>query len=178
MGVPLKVFRKFNAKKYGFHSPDLPDNVMNAYHALAIDELRKPFKPTLWDENIKSFQSMEQRWFAGVHTNVGGGYEKDGLANHALHWILHHAIECGLEIDYDFIKFYRPFHGHHLYKSLSFGYRLLGKNLRKINTSQRQTIDASVENRIKGDFDYKPKNVDNNFTYSKSLILKKPQENN
>lgn len=176
MGVPLKIFRKFNSKKYGFHSHELPDCVINAFHALAIDELRKPFKPTLWDEDIKPFQTMEQRWFTGVHTNVGGGYQKDGLANISLHWILHHAIKSGLQIDYDFIKFYKPFYGHNLYNSLSFGYKLLGKNLRTIKLTPLQRIDESVQSRIKGDYDYKPKNVGVDSEFADSIFLKKPAE--
>ena len=34
---------------------------------------------------------VEQRWFAGVHSNVGGGYPDEGLADLALKWIIEKA---------------------------------------------------------------------------------------
>ena len=44
-----------------------------AYHALAIDERRKDFRPCLWDaRNTRTGQTLEQVWFAGVHSDVGG----------------------------------------------------------------------------------------------------------
>lgn len=39
---------------------------------------------------------MEQMWFCGVHTDVGGGYPETGLSDIALHWLLDHAISHGL----------------------------------------------------------------------------------
>ena len=42
--------------------------------ALAIDERRTPFEPTLWMHKPKPGQTIEQVWFCGVHSDVGGGY--------------------------------------------------------------------------------------------------------
>lgn len=176
MGIPLKIFNNHNINKYSFHDTKLGTIIDNAYHALAIDERRKPFNPTLWDDSILPHQKMEQRWFAGVHTNIGGGYEKDGLANITLHWMLHHATEVGLEINYDYIKHFKPYFGHKLYNSMSFVYRIMGKNIRKINLTNNQTIDKSVESRIKHEHDYNPVNVSGSFKYSKSLRLTSLQE--
>jgi len=71
----------------GFHDTTLGDNIEEAYHAVAIDEERALFPPTMWTKapgnswrlDLKSKrlavpQKVEQRWFAGVHSDVGGGY--------------------------------------------------------------------------------------------------------
>ena len=69
----------------------LPPNVKRAYHALAIDDERQTFHPTLWNEKgLLEDQKIEQVWFAGAHSNVGGGYPKDELALVALDWMMSH----------------------------------------------------------------------------------------
>jgi len=84
--------------KGDFHDFSLSHCVKHAYHALAIDDERKSFHPVLWDETIDDRQSMEQVWFCGAHTDVGGGYPDTGLSDIALHWLLKHAISYGLLI--------------------------------------------------------------------------------
>jgi hypothetical protein len=65
-----------------------------AYHALAVDESRAAFQPLLWESDPR----IEQVWFAGVHSNVGGGYPKQGMSLVALDWMLRAANEKGLRI--------------------------------------------------------------------------------
>ena len=86
LGIPIKWINNLLFKKYGFHDVELEENVENAFQALAIDERRKPFKPSIW-KSARQGQNLQQAWFAGVHTNIGGGYNHDGLANCPLHWI-------------------------------------------------------------------------------------------
>ena len=40
-------------------------------------------------------------WFAGVHSDVGGGYDETALSDIALLWMVHHARRYGLEFDAD-----------------------------------------------------------------------------
>jgi hypothetical protein len=57
--------------------------IHNAFQALALDEHRKPFGPTLWhlpppppsspEQPPVRITNLEQCWFPGVHINVGGG---------------------------------------------------------------------------------------------------------
>jgi uncharacterized protein (DUF2235 family) len=79
----------------------------SAFHALAIDEHRASFAPTLWTIDTpkiadhkgpaaRTVEQVEQRWFAGAHANVGGGYENDLLAQLPLKWILEKATLYGL----------------------------------------------------------------------------------
>ena len=79
---------EFGPFKHRFYHYELTDNVKHAYQALSIDDARTAFWPLLWDENKRGNQAIEQVWFAGMHSNVGGGYGRSGLASVALHWML------------------------------------------------------------------------------------------
>ncbi len=68
-----------------------PMNATYAFQALAIDEERSPFNPRFWTggpTHASTNDSIIQVWFAGMHSNVGGGYPKDGLAHTALKWMV------------------------------------------------------------------------------------------
>jgi uncharacterized protein (DUF2235 family) len=98
LGIPIDGFRVTAIRKYwGFHDTALSSRVHSAYQALAIDELRAPFKPTIWtqQEHAKD-QILEQTWFAGVHKDVGGGYEDPSLSEIPLLWMVDRARERGL----------------------------------------------------------------------------------
>jgi uncharacterized protein (DUF2235 family) len=100
LGIPIDGFRlPLLTKLWTFHDTTLSRYVLHAYHALAIDERRRPFKPTVWvqkDEAQAQHQTLEQVWFAGVHSDVGGGYSDTGLSEIALLWMAAKARGCGL----------------------------------------------------------------------------------
>jgi uncharacterized protein (DUF2235 family) len=81
---------------------ELCGNVERACHALALDEERQTFQPVLWNEESLPNEDhihkerLTQVWFPGVHSNVGGGYPDDGLANVPLFWIMSEAARLGL----------------------------------------------------------------------------------
>lgn len=80
---------------HNFYDYELNNSIQNAYHALSIDDERKTFEPLVWNEN--NFNGhVEQVWFAGVHSNVGGGYPRTGLSDVALLWMLTKAAAHGL----------------------------------------------------------------------------------
>jgi hypothetical protein len=84
---------------WGFHDTQLSSRVRNAFHALAIDETREAFEPTLWTNVVQvPGQTVEQVWFAGVHTEVGGGSSDAALSDIALLWMVEKATGCGLVI--------------------------------------------------------------------------------
>jgi uncharacterized protein (DUF2235 family) len=99
LGIPLGVFRDINAARHQFHDVTLSSHVEHAYHALAIDERRRPFAPTLWEQQPEARQVLEQVWFAGVHGNVGGGYADCGLSDNAFLWMAERAQRAGLALD-------------------------------------------------------------------------------
>jgi Uncharacterized alpha/beta hydrolase domain (DUF2235) len=95
-GVPL--ISRIN-RRWSFHDTQLSRIVDGAFHALAIDEQRTPFKPSVWTPNPDAEgQRVEQVWFPGVHCDVGGGYSDSALADVPLLWIADRAEECGLAL--------------------------------------------------------------------------------
>jgi len=85
----------------------LSDRVNCARHALALDDERDTFHPLLWDEVHESElvrdekvseSRMRQVWFAGMHSDVGGGYPDESLAYVSLAWIAREAVNAGLRL--------------------------------------------------------------------------------
>jgi len=84
---------------------DIGSHIRHAYHALALNEQRAAFAPTLWQHPVPdAVQTVQQMWFAGVHSNVGGGYVCTGLSDITLLWMLSHAREHGLTLDDDYVR--------------------------------------------------------------------------
>ncbi len=98
LGIPIDGVRMpWIAKRWSFHDTTLSSHVHFAFQALAIDEQRGPFRPTLWEQQPDAKgQTLQQLWFAGVHSDVGGGYSDPGLAEIPLLWMVERARECGL----------------------------------------------------------------------------------
>jgi uncharacterized protein (DUF2235 family) len=100
LGIPGIFFNVFNHRKYGFLDTALHPCIVHAYHAVAIDEQRAQFKPTLWTHPDGSYRAndvqVEQVWFPGVHCDVGGSYQDCQLADITLSWMMHKAKENGL----------------------------------------------------------------------------------
>lgn len=84
-------------QKHAFHDTQLNPLVKHARHALALDEMRASFEPTLWTNT--EGRDVKQIWFPGAHSDVGGGYREIGLSNGSLLWMLAEAKDQGLEID-------------------------------------------------------------------------------
>lgn len=91
LGIPGDLGRQVYLKRLRFHDVMLGPSVDVGLHAVAIDEKRSAFAPTLWVSSngrpIREDQVVEQVWFPGVHSNVGGSYEDSGLSDIALDWM-------------------------------------------------------------------------------------------
>jgi len=103
LGIPIKaldvIVDRITPFVHSFHDTKLCKSVKYGCHAISIDDERLTFHPTLWDENDpQTAQRVEQVWFAGVHTDVGGGYEEHGLADITLDWMVKKATGKGLLI--------------------------------------------------------------------------------
>jgi uncharacterized protein (DUF2235 family) len=110
LGIPA-IFGGVDVLLYGFLDTSLHEDVLNAYHALAIDERRMEFPATLWTSPPKPGQTIEQVWFCGVHSDVGGGYpiqtgDSEGLADITLSWMMSKAAALGLNVNPDVQKQY------------------------------------------------------------------------
>ncbi|MEJ0075231.1 MAG: DUF2235 domain-containing protein [Alphaproteobacteria bacterium] len=114
LGVPFGHIPGVSRSSFGWLHTGLRRPLQNAYHAIAIDEHRRGFSPTLWTvrrpndpEEAKKMapprglESVEQRWFVGAHANVGGGYDSDLLAQIPLRWMMKKASAHGLAFKHD-----------------------------------------------------------------------------
>jgi uncharacterized protein (DUF2235 family) len=185
LGVPLPCVPNVSREDFAFLETDLRINDTHAYHALAIDEHRKAFAPTLWVKSTpkqgdtyppRDLDHVEQRWFAGAHANVGGGYENDLLAQIPLQWLMNKAIAHGLEfkdnvvIDGDEntcpIRDSLAEMAHGIYEVLTLGkhyYRSIGAEPRDtgeaVESTINETIDGTVFDRWRADETYRPPNL-------------------
>jgi uncharacterized protein (DUF2235 family) len=101
LGVPLETLRWAN-RSHQFHDAELSDVVECAFHALAIDEKRGPFGPVLWQKKCGEDlpKVVEQVWFPGVHSNVGGGWSDSSLSDLALTWMIRR-VQANSDLAFD-----------------------------------------------------------------------------
>jgi hypothetical protein len=83
---------------HGFHDFKLSESVVNACHALAIDDIRKSFHPIYIEPDSNEQGELKQVWFMGMHTDVGGGYAEKALSDIVLEWMTGYAVKHGLRI--------------------------------------------------------------------------------
>lgn len=134
--------------------------VVHARQALAIDERRFDFQPEIWLDRAEH-QTLRQRWFAGSHSNVGGGYVLDGLANIPFRWLVNEAAALGLAVDEDYINHFNPYPQARLYPSSSILQRGLEIIRLRFSAGRRSLvghpasagleIDRSVIHRLRAD---------------------------
>ena len=107
LGVPSEfnyLLPKFmSGTRYRFPDTDLGATIKHARHAIAIDERRRTFSPTLWTKWKKS-QDVVQMWFPGVHGDIGGGYAENGLSDFPLAWMIGEARKRGLAFEDNFVN--------------------------------------------------------------------------
>ena len=170
VGLPFSWSNNINdyIYRFKFKGRTLSDLVKRACHALSIDDQRKSFHPLLWKEKEGGdYPRIKQVWFSGMHSNVGGGYPKQGMSLVPLAWIMSEAKVAGLRIIESDDVYYRE-HANvddTLYDSRSgFGnlYRWLPRNIEKIckDNNVKPRIHLSVLERIThGTGDYAPGNL-------------------
>ena len=167
LGFPLNAIQSLNPfshRWYGFHNDKLSTHVKYGYQALSIDDQRKVFKPKIWDETKKvKGQTIEQVWFSGVHSNIGGGYRRSGLSDITLEWITKKAEHAGLLLwkDYHNKVLITPNSDGKIYDSCSGLGKIYVKKIRDIPTGSR--IHTTVFNRINNKESlYNPTNIPTN----------------
>lgn len=108
LGIPF-VRKGLIKELLGFHDTELSPMVDVGLQALAIDEPRGPFEPTLWTikkgASLPEGQVVEQVWFPGCHANVGGGYKDSALSDIALLWMAERIAQTtGLAVDLEHLR--------------------------------------------------------------------------
>lgn len=177
LGIPSRWFQWYNNKKYQFHDTTLSSITDYAYQALAIDEKRSNFMPTLWEKSEKVLngqvqQVMEQVWFPGVHSNIGGGYPDEGLSDITLNWMVNKAKGAGLGFEKKYLQEQlHPDIAGKLYNSKVFPFSILPDYVRLVckNELANESVNEAAWERMQSVKEYQPENL-------KGLTAIKPEE--
>jgi uncharacterized protein (DUF2235 family) len=174
-------------------------------HAIAIDERRQMFDVNRWTEGqdfqpnpfgSKGPQDIKQVWFAGNHSDVGGGYPEaeSGLAKFPLSWLILEAKAQGLRINtgmFNHLIMGQPRAGGtrtyvppdvtaKLHDSMTGAWKLVNAILPGPGSRfipQGALVHWSVIERIAKVTDYKPKNIPAVYTVEGSAPEPVTQEN-
>ena len=116
---------------------------------------------------------MEQVWFSGVHTNIGGGYLDSKLSDITFKWMAEKASECGLSLDEDYIKEYiNPHYAGVLRNSRKGFYRLTPIYRRQIGIMENsaESVHDMANQRYKDKaLKYRPPNLEDYYSRISSL---------
>ena len=190
VGLPTDFLKKA-AIRYFFplrFSDQYPSpKVRHLYHALCLDDERHTFHPLLWQtppNGLAQGQIMEQVWFMGGHSHVGGGYAKDQLAMEPLEWMLCKASAAGLRLNKELRDFfqshayrYGEMHPSRPWNSKFYRYqpRLLSESFKGKNSVpcdqdiEECRVHESVLDRVELGIDsYAPTAIDVNFKVVKT----------
>jgi len=162
LGVPFSLMGLFD-RKDEFYDTKLGSNVRMARHALAIDERREDFEPTLWEP--RDGLDLQQVWFAGSHSDIGGGYPADeqGLlaSDIALEWMVGQARHADLDLEAHLPAGLSPSADAKLHSSRRHIFRFSKPLVRNLKPKNVDTaIHASVAERWRLDADYRPPNLE------------------
>jgi len=170
VGAPFDELREILNWIYPMRFSELTpsSHIKRACHALSVDEQRRTFQPELWNEKNIVNTKVDQVWFAGVHSNVGGGYPKQGLSLVALDWIMAESEKYGLrfiQADREYVRTHQDVHGK-LYDSragLGMYYRWEPRDIAKLcrlHEAGPPKIHISLFERIANGTDaYAPGNI-------------------
>lgn len=161
MGIPISFLGLFEDKDE-FYDTKMGKNIKTARHALAIDEHRSDFVPTIWDES--NHTDIQQVWFCGAHSDTGGSYkeDKDGslLSDIPLKWLVDEAKEKGLGVERYLENKITNNPNAYIHNSRRSFYRIKEKYYRKLEQYQEEVLlHSSVKKRWESDNSYRPKNL-------------------
>ena len=172
LGLPFTFFGLLKRKDL-FYDSWIGSNIEIARHALSLDEKRDDFEATVWNKEKDqqegydpSEYNLKQVWFAGTHTDVGGGYPPDKednthLSDIPMMWMLKEAQkEINLELD-AFLPVKKekqnPLAKQH--DSLTGIFALLGSRIRTMESTHK--VHASVIERLQNDSNYECVPIEN-----------------
>ena len=163
LGIPdiipgLKWDEAFN-KRYRFYDTKVNCKIENAFHAVAIDEIRKVFDVTLMKPTNKD--QVSQVWFPGGHGCLGGGSEEEcGLSDGALLWMMEQVEKLGLALDKTRVENgINPNYAISFDNTPKFPFNVAGKILREV-TGSFDDLHESVKKRWQDpECHYRPKNL-------------------
>ena len=143
LGIPMiAILPQPPMAEFSFVNTQVEPNIEYAFQALALDERRRTFSPTIWEKPDGQTlpKVLKQCWFPGVHSDIGGSYTDTDLANLTLAWMISQ-LDPLLDFDHSYIvrenrlaqeravragRQPRPWGIGKIHDSLSIFYRLLG----------------------------------------------------
>lgn len=163
MGIPLSFLGMFEDKDE-FYDAKLGRNVKVARHALALDEHRSDFEPTIWAPRTSI--DIQQVWFIGAHSNIGGSVapNDDGstLSDIALQWMISQARAVNLTVELHLADALLPNPMANIQDSYRSFYRVKKRFMRELDPEQAPILlHQSVKTRWLNDSNYRPKNLVN-----------------
>ena len=159
LGIPVEdpTDRK-RVDVFAFADTRLSTSVERGIQALAIDEQRDDFQPTLWDPR----DGVEQRWFCGAHADVGGGYPSQEFSGVSLDWMIGRLRDAGLVVSTQYAETgqfpFGPFHTPYLQDP----FNLRPHSPRDI--PEGTLFHPSVQSRLDGQTSYAPANLSSYLT--------------
>ena len=97
-GLAVDCVVDFQKINLGWHIDQVHQCVDQCYHAMALDERRETFNVTRLDPEHQ-YPNIQEVWFRGVHSDIGGGNKNVARSNIALNWMLDRARECHLPMN-------------------------------------------------------------------------------
>lgn len=170
VGLPFRLAEFWNRVvwQFKFKTTTLSPIVERGCHALALNDDRGSFEPVLWNEDAATNGRIEQVWFAGAHSNVGGGYPQQGMSLVALDWMITRAEQQGVRFSADARDEFRSRHSFadRLYNprsGLGIFYRWKPRNVRRLSAEKGIAVPAIhvsvIERLLQAPEGYAPGNV-------------------
>lgn len=159
LGIPFSIMGLLDGRDE-FYDTKMGSNVSIARHALAIDEQRQDFEPTIWDS--RRTVDLEQVWFAGVHSDVGGSYGPDeqtgtSVSDLPLAWMLGEASAAGLLVEPHVLARLTDGSDAPVHRSRKHVFRFKRRLHRDLQPKDKPTkVHASVRTRYEADESYRP----------------------
>lgn len=168
LGIPITFLGLFG-KDHEFYDTKMGGNIVTARHALAIDERRSDFSPTIWIP--RTGVDLQQVWFCGAHADVGGSYAPDtptrALASDIpLKWLLGEARAAGLGIEPHLARGLTASDSATLHNSHAGLWRIKREAWRSLSPSDADgvpiptAIHSSVRARYDANSGYRPDNLE------------------
>lgn len=165
LGIPA-LFGGVDPLVDGFLDTKLHPDVLNAYHAMAVDEHRTEFLLTLWTSQPAPGQVIRQVWFSGAHSDVGGADAdqaggRPALADITLAWMMRKAEALGVEFHPEATALYqRTFGPEYTGAALDESWNLEWGVKVWRDIADDAVLADSVALRCAGVADYRPENLD------------------
>ena len=153
-GIKSFYKRKIGNKTHDlFLNDTIASNIKKAVHIVAIDETRNIFVPSLMNQKEKNEEVIQEIWFPGVHSDVGGSYEEDEIAKVTLYYMIEQLELWNKSRSLNEFSFNPNAYNKHVKSRIDNAYfhfhgKATGKDLRAISVQTSTGISNSLKPKI------------------------------